>query len=72
MQITHEAERHLSRSKKDDDEDEDDDKGSSREGIYFYQTNCIFETVWKVVKMYLNDLKTIFTSIWGIFIIFYE
>ena len=31
-----------------------------------------FETVWKVVKMYLNDLKTIFTSVWGIFIIFYE
>ena len=31
-----------------------------------------FETVWNVVKMYLNDLKTIFTSIWGIFIIFYE
>ena len=32
MQITHEAERHLSQSKKEDDDDEDDDKGSSREG----------------------------------------
>ena len=32
MQITHEAERHLSQSKKQDDDDEDDDKGSSREG----------------------------------------
>ena len=31
-----------------------------------------FETVWNVVKMYLNDLKTIFTSVWGIFIFFYE
>ena len=32
MQITHEAERHLSQSKKEDDDDEDDDKGSSKEG----------------------------------------
>ena len=32
MQITHEAERHLSQSKKEDDEDEDDDKDSSEEG----------------------------------------
>ena len=31
-----------------------------------------FETVLNVVKMYLNDLKTIFTSVWGIFIFFYE
>ena len=31
MQITHEAERHLSQSKKEDDLDEDDDKGSSKE-----------------------------------------
>ena len=31
MQITHEAERHLSQPKKDDDDD-DDDKGSSKEG----------------------------------------
>ena len=32
MQITHEAERHLSQSKKEDDDDEDNDKGSSKEG----------------------------------------
>ena len=32
MQITHEAERHLSQSKKEDDDDEDDDKGSSKNG----------------------------------------
>ena len=32
MQITHEAERHLSQSNKEDDVDEDDDKGSSKEG----------------------------------------
>ena len=32
MQITHEAERHLSQSKKEDDDDEDDDKGSSKDG----------------------------------------
>ena len=32
MQITHEAERHLSQSKKEDDDEEDDDKGSSKNG----------------------------------------
>ena len=32
MQITHEAERHLSQSKKKDDGDEDDDKGNSKDG----------------------------------------
>ena len=34
MQITHEAERHLSQPKKEeeDDDDDDDDKGSSKEG----------------------------------------
>ena len=32
MQIIHEAERHLSQSKKDDNDDEDDDKGSSKDG----------------------------------------
>ena len=32
MQIIHEAERHLSQSKKEDDDDEDDDKGSSKDG----------------------------------------
>ena len=31
-----------------------------------------FETVWKVVKMYLTDLKTISNSIWGISIIYYK
>ena len=31
-----------------------------------------FETVWNVVDMYLNDLKTISSSIWGISIISYE
>ena len=31
MQITHEAERHLSQSRKEDDDDEDDDKGSIKE-----------------------------------------
>ena len=32
MQITHEAERHLSQPKKEEEEDDDDDKGSSKEG----------------------------------------
>ena len=32
MQITHEAERHLSQSKKEDDDEEDDDKESSKNG----------------------------------------
>ena len=33
MQITHEAERHLSQPKKEEeDDDDDDDKGSSKEG----------------------------------------
>ena len=32
MQIIHEAERHLSKSKKEDDDDEDDDKSSSKDG----------------------------------------
>ena len=33
MQITHEAERQLSQSRKEDDDDEDDDEqGSSKEG----------------------------------------
>ena len=32
MQISHEAERHLSQSRKEDDDDEDDDKGSSKDG----------------------------------------
>ena len=32
MQITHEAERHLSQPKKEDDDVEDDDKGSSKDG----------------------------------------
>ena len=31
LQITHEAERHLSQSKKEDDDDEDDDKGSGKD-----------------------------------------
>ncbi|XP_073227844.1 uncharacterized protein [Porites lutea] len=31
LQITHEAERHLSQSKNEDDDDEDDDKGGSRD-----------------------------------------
>ena len=32
MQITHEAERHLSQSKKEDDDDEDDDRDCSKDG----------------------------------------
>ena len=32
MQITHEAERHLSQPKKEVDDDEDDDIGSSKDG----------------------------------------
>ena len=32
LQITHEAEMHLSQSKKEDDDDEDDDEGSSKNG----------------------------------------
>ena len=32
MQITQEAERHLSQSEKEVDDDEDDDKGSSKDG----------------------------------------
>ena len=38
----------------------------------FLPNQLYVETVWKVVKMYLNDLKTISTSIWGISIISYE
>ena len=32
MQITHEAERHLSQPKKEDNDVKDDDKGSSKDG----------------------------------------
>ena len=31
-----------------------------------------FKNVCEVVWSYLNDLKTIFTTIWGIFIIFHD